>query len=365
MKIYRIMEKQIFNNRLLILAVFGLMVNAVQAQEVTKEFRKEYSADKNTIVEINNKYGNVVISNWDNDKVEIYVKVTIELPDRSRAEKLINLIDVEFLESENRVSARTVIDQKFTFSGWGIPGRKFSINYAVKMPYYCNLELINRYGNTDIDEIRGYINLDIKYGNLTITRLTRDDEKPLNKISLSYGKGLVKEAGWLDIYLRYASLFELPTTRALLLDSRYSKIKADQISSYVGVSKYDNIQIGKINNLVLETGYTTLNVEYLEKKLQVYGSYGSVSINYVPQNFQSIDIDTRYTGVRIGIDKDANYKLKGHTSYSSIKFNEDNFVVRKRIIDNNSSEIEGIVGDEKLAQATINISSSYGSVRLY
>jgi len=92
---------------------------------------------------------------------------------------------------------------------------------------------------------------------------------------------------------------------------------------------------------------------------------GSISIDYVPQDFESIDLDTRYTGTRIGIDKNADYRLTGKTSYSSIKFNEDNFVVKKRIIENNSSEIEGIIGDEKSAKATVNISTSYGSVRLY
>jgi len=360
----RKMKKEIFKQGLLILAAI-LLAFSVKAQEVTKEFRKEFTAGKNTTVEISNRYGNVVVTSWDSDKVDIYVKVTIELPDRSRAEKLINLIDVQFSEGTDLVAAKTVIDDKFSFSGWGGTNRKFSINYTVKMPYYCNLSLANRYGNTDIDEIRGYVNLDIKYGNLTVTKLTRQDEKPLNKIYIAYGKGLIKEAGWIDLNLRYTTSFELPLAKAVLIDSRYSKFKAGELSSLVSVAKYDNYTIEKINNLVIEAAYTSLNIDNLAKKLNIDGSYGSVNVNFVPKGFESIDINTRYTGVRVGIDPSASYKLDGRSSYGSIKVDEERLKIKKRIIENTSSEIEGIVGSDESPSSTVKVSTSYGSVRLF
>ncbi|MGQ9620192.1 MAG: hypothetical protein ACUVTX_04325 [Bacteroidales bacterium] len=359
------MKKLIFKQELLILTAICLLSFSVKAQEVTKEFRKEFTTNKNTTVDLANKYGNIIITSWDSDKVDIYVKITIDLPDRSRAEKLINLIDVAFDETADRISARTVIDEKFSFSGWGGTSRKFNINYTVKMPNYCGLDMVNRYGNADIDELRGRVNLDIKYGNLNITKLTRTDEKPLNRIAIAYGKGLIKEAGWLDLYLRYASMVELPLAKAILTDSRYSKFKAGELSSLVGISKYDNYSIEKINNLVLEIGYTTLNVDKLEKKLNLEGSYGSVNVTYVPAGFESAEINTRYTGVRVGIDESASYRIEGKTSYSSIKFDEEKFRVQKRIVNNTSSEIEGIIGKEESPSSIVKISTSYGSVRLY
>ena len=359
------MKAPIFKRWLLVITAISLCALPAISQEVTKEFKKEYTANKNTTVEISNRYGNVVVTSWDSDKVDIYVKITIEMPDKSRAEKLINLINVEFSESDNRISARTVIDDKFSFSGWGTPSRKFSINYTVKMPYYCGLDLANRYGNTDIDEIRGRVNLDIKYGNLTVTKLTREDEKPINKISISYGKGMIKEAGWLDLYLRYTTAFEMPMVKAIVIDSKYSKLNVGEISSLVAVSGYDNYRIDKINNMVIESSYSTINVERLAKKLNLEASYGSVNVNYVPEGFESINIDTRYTGVRIGIDESANYKLEGKASYGSIKVDEDKFNVKKRIIGNNSSELEGIVGENPSPQAEVKVNSSYGTVRLF
>ncbi len=357
------MKNFLFNKKLLTLIALlpALQTNAL---EVTKEFRKEFITDKNTVVDINNRYGNVIVTSWDSNKVDIYVKITVELPDRNRAEELISLIDIRFEEMPGKVSAQTIIDEKFSSSVWGA-NKRFSINYTVKMPYNSSLVLANRYGDTFIDELGGQTDLNVKYGNLTITELTRGDERPLNHINIAYGKALIKSAEWLDLYLRYATMVELPSARALLIDSKYSKIKIGNASSVVVTSKYDNYSIGKINNIVMEAGYTTLNVGTIEKKFVIEGSYGSVNVDNVPKDFDSIDINTKYTGVRIGIDPAASYKLDGTSSYSSIKFPEEHLTIKKRIIENTSSEIEGIVGTEQNTSSTVKVRTSYGSVKLY
>ena len=106
----------------------------LKAEEVTKEFHKEYKAGPNTTLDINNKYGDVVIQSWDKDQIVIDVKITVELPNQEKAQKLISYIDVIFSESENLISAKTVIDDKFSFTGWGGDSKKFSIDYNIKMP---------------------------------------------------------------------------------------------------------------------------------------------------------------------------------------------------------------------------------------
>ncbi len=130
-----------------------------------------------------------------------------------------------FRKDENLISAKTVIDEKFNFTGWGGDSRRFSIDYNVKMPTGINFTLSNRYGNTDLDEIAGLVNLDIKYGNLTADTLTRGNEKPLNHLSLAYGKASISSAGWLDIIVRYSGDLEIEKSQALLLDSKYSKMQ--------------------------------------------------------------------------------------------------------------------------------------------
>jgi hypothetical protein len=132
----------------------------------------------------------------------------------------------------------------------------------------------------------------------------------------------------------------------------------------VGESKYDNIKIDNINNLDLENGYTEVNIGELSKKLVYNGSYGSFSIESIPEGFESLNVETRYMGVRLGIDESASYKLDARVSYGGLKYNEDNFKNQKRIVENNSHEVSGTVGNNENPSSIVNIVASYGTVKL-
>lgn len=357
------MKKSAYKPGMLLLLPF-LFWTTISGQEVTKEYHEEYSAGQQTTLQLSNKYGDVLIDSWDQNQVVIDVKVTVELPNRSKAEELIQYINVEFSQQGDVITAKTVIDDRFNFRGWGGSSKRFSIDYTVKMPVEASLALSNRYGNTNLDELRGLANFDIKYGDLTVGKLTRGNVKPINRVSISYGKGAVEEAGWLDMVLRYVGDTEIDKCQALLLDSRYSKVRVGEVSSLVGDCKYDNLEIDQINNLVLENGYTEVKIGTLNKKLNYNGSYGSFSVDHIPAGFESVDVETRYMGVNLGIDEDANYKLEAYVSYGGLDYNESNFINRRRIVENNKHEIAGIVGNDENASATVNVNASYGSVRL-
>jgi hypothetical protein len=364
-KIRKQMKKSIYKQGALLCIIFMLFSLTLSAQEVTKKYHKEYTAGVNTTLDINNKYGDVVVDTWDKDQVVIDVKVTVDMPNKERAQKMLDYIDVQFDQSGNDISAKTVIDNKFNFTGWGSGSRKFSIDYSIKMPSVTALTLSNKYGNTDLDDINGLVNLDIKYGNLTASKLTRGNVKPLNTLNLAYGKGSIDDAGWLDLTIRYCGSMDITKCQALLLDSKYSKLSIGESSSVVGESKYDNIKIDNINNLVIDNGYTGVSIGTLSKKLDYNGSYGSLSVDRVPVGFESINVETRYMGVKIGIDESADYKLDAKVSYGGLKYNEDNFKNQKRIIGNNSTEVSGVVGKEESPEGKVHIVASYGSVRLY
>jgi hypothetical protein len=349
---------------LLLIALLSFAVS-LSAEEVTKEYHKEYTPGPNTTLEINNRYGDVVVASWDKNQIVIDVKVTVELPNKEKAEKLLGYIDVQFTENGDLILARTVIDDRFNFSGWGGESKKFSIDYNVKMPVNTALTLANRYGNTKITDLSNLVNLDIKYGNLTAGKLTRGNVKPWNRLTLAYGKGTIEETGWMTLNIRYTGNLDINKSTAILLDSRYSKLSLGETSSVVGESKYDNIKIEKIRNLDLENGYSDVNIGMLATKLIYQGSYGSFAIENIPADFESIDVDTRYMGVKLGIAENASYELDGHIRYGGLKYNEDNFRFNRRIIENNSTEISGIAGNDDSPKSKVKIDASYGTVRLY
>jgi hypothetical protein len=359
------MKKLNYKSGMLLTISLFLISFALSAQEATKEFHEEYTAGANTTLEISNRYGDVIIQSWDNDQVVIDVQVTVEARNIEKSQQLLDYIDVEFEEDGNTISATTIIDDKFNFSGWGNNSKKFSIDYNIKMPAETALKLSNKYGNTDIDELNGLVDLNIKYGNLRAGKLTRGNVKPINQLYLAYGKGSIDETGWLDMYIRYCGKMEITKSKALLLDSKYSKLYLGETSSVVGKSKYDNLDIESIKNLILENGYTDLDIGELTKQLTYEGSYGSLTVDNIPAGFESLDVDTRYLSVKIGIETSANYTLDAKVKYGGLSFNDDDFVNQKRIIETTSKEISGTVGNEESPSSSVKVSATYGSVRLY
>jgi hypothetical protein len=356
------MKKSNYKSGMFFILSLFLISSTLSAEEVTKEFHKEFTAGTKSL-DINNKYGDVIIQNWDKDQVVIDVKITVNMSNRERAQKYLDMIDVQFSEGDRVISAKTVIDNSFNFTGW-VDSRKFSIDYNIKMPVGTDLSLIIKYGNTDIDELHGLMDIDIKYGNLTAGKLTRGNVKPLSRLNLAYGKGSIDEAGWLSLNERYVGSMEIQKSQALLLDSKYSKLMLGETSSMVGESKSDNIKIDKIKNLDLENGYSEVNIGELTKKLNYSGSYGSFSIETIPSGFESLDVETHYMGVKLGIDESASYKLEAKVSYGGLKYNEDNFKNQRRIVENNSTELSGTVGNEENPSSRVKVLASYGTVRL-
>jgi hypothetical protein len=356
------MEKSIYKTGTLFIISLLLISSALSAQEINKKFHKEYTAGSKTL-EISNRYGDVMIGSWDKDQIVIDVKVTVDMSNKEKAQRYLDQIDVQFSEGDNVISAKTILDDKFNFTGWG-DNKRFSIDYNIKMPVGTDLTLTNKYGNTEIDELHGLMNLEIKYGNLTAGKLTRGNIKPLSKLTIAYGKGSIDETGWLDLNERYVGNMEITKSQAILLDSKYSKISLGETSSIVGECKYDNLRIDHIKNLVLDNGYTEVNVQELTKKLNFNGNYGSFSIERIPSGFESVDVETHYMGVKLGIDESASYKLEAKVSYGGLKYNEDNFKNERRIIENNSHEVAGTIGKEENPSSRVNVLASYGTVRL-
>ncbi|MCJ7447869.1 MAG: hypothetical protein MUO72_09260 [Bacteroidales bacterium] len=359
------MKKSVYKPGIILVTTLFLLSLTISAQEVTKEYHKEYTAKQGAMLDLSNRYGDIIVQTSENNQVVIDVKVTVRYPNQERAEKLLSYIEVKFAESEDLISAKTVIDEKFSFSGWSGESRKFTIDYNVKMPSRMDLTLANRYGNTDLDELKGFVNLNIKYGNITASKLSRENEKPLNVLSLAYGKGTIDEAGWLDATIMYSGNFTVTKSQALLLASKYSSVYIGTTSSIVGETKYDKVRVESVNNLVLDAGYADINIGLLSRKLVFEGGYGSFNLDRVPGGFESLEVDTRYMGVRIGIDESASYNLDAKVSYGGLKFNEENFRHKRHIVENTSSETTGIVGKEESPSSNVKVLASYGTVRLY
>jgi hypothetical protein len=360
------MKKLRFNQRAAAFAVILCAATlSASAVEVKKDFHREMVPGDQTTLTVINKFGSVVTETWSEKNIVIDVTVKVEHSSVEKANKLLDMITVKFTETGGNLTAETVFNSDFSSINWKGGSNTFSINYNIKMPAYVNLDVTNKYGNTAIDEVSGLTNLTVKYGDLTVNKLTRGNVKPLNRLEVAYGKAAVDELGWAEINARYCGQFSIGRATALLVDSRYSKISVDKVSSLVADAKYDGYKVTASNNVVIMAGYTDISIGTVTKKLDVETKYGNLSVDNIAAGFSGIDVKAGYCSVKLGIDPAACYKLKANSSYGSVKVDDANFSPDRRIVGNTSTELEGKVGKCSNPAAEVTVDASYGSVRLF
>lgn len=354
-----------FKSTLLLIFVQILVVSAAFAgsEEFSKSLHKEYNADANTLLLIQNKFGDVDINNWDKNQVTIDVTITVDHHNEEKAKELIDYINVKFNQTGNTIEAITEIDDKFSRNSFsfGDNGKEFSIDYKIYAPKDIKLDLSNRYGSVFINEIAGHTKIAVKYGNLKINKLTRDNKKPLNEIYLGYSNGKIDECAWVNLTLKYSKL-EVEKSKAIIAVTKYSKLFVDNASSIVCESKYDEYRIGKIVNFVTESAYTDFDFDEISKKLEFDNRYGSLKVGYVPKDFEKIEIENEYGNVDIRIDVNASYNIDGTAKYAGIDYPEQSRV--NRIKESTSLSIEGLIGTDKNTKSSVKVRTRYGNVDL-
>jgi len=356
------MKRRRFSTFFLGLAILFCFYQGIYAQnELTKEFHEEFKADKNTVLTVDNKYGDVDMKDWDKSMVKIDVIVKVKHSNAEKAERLLSYIDVVFSVDGDQITAKTVIDEKFSRSSSWRDDNDLSIDYTIQMPKDINLNLNNKYGDIFISELTGRAMIGLKYGNLKANRIYRGNVKPITEIELGYSDASIEESSWLKVIMKYSKL-NLPRTTAVVLLSKYSKLFIDECSSLVIEGKYDTYELGSLANLVANTNYSRFKIKEIKEKLDLETTYTDCSVDYVPPTFKSISIDTKYGGYRIGIDENASYELDGFAKYAKIQYPDSENI--SRITENNSMKVFGTVGDDSNPSATVNIVSKYGNVRL-
>ena len=343
---------------LLLTGILLMIIPLTYGQDsFTKDYEKSFKVNSSSLVQLSNKYGNMHIENWAENTVEVKVTITVRTTSKSKAENTFDKINIDFNEDGSMVSATTEIRES-------INNTNFSIDYNVKMPKNINVDLSNKYGNLFLDQIDGHANIEVKYGNFTINKLGRENEKPTNYISVGYSSGFcnINECGWLKLEPSYSKV-NIEDATALIIGSKYSSLKIKKCKSIVTESKYDHpFRVGIVKNFVCTGAYSNFEIDKVYGMIESDIKYSDLDIDEIDKDFESVKVILRYGKVNMMIPQTPGYELNAQAAYGSINY-PDNRKINK-IIDHTESKIWGTVGSQSNPKATVNIDSKYGTVNI-
>lgn len=347
----------------LMVPLIGFATNPVKGKiEKSKTIKKEFSVGANALVRIDNKFGNLDVVTWDENRVVMEITIKVNGNSESKVAEQLNNIDVQFSNSNSEVYAKTVIEKKSS-SGWfgsNSNNVNFEINYKVKMPVSNGADFTNDYGSISLNEINGRANINCDYGKIIIGKLNHSN----NSINIDYtNNSTIDFMNGGSINADYSG-FTVDKAKKIDLNADYTNSTFENIEDLMFNCDYGNIEVGNGNNIEGNGDYLTMKFGTLFKRIKLSADYGGIKINKLMKGFENVQIDADYTGVKINVDPAAEYRFTVKTSYGGLSIDNEKVNYEKRIEKNSSKFYEGYLGSAS-SKSQINIETTYGSIKIY
>ncbi|MDT0646672.1 hypothetical protein RM545_08215 [Zunongwangia sp. F260] len=326
----------------------------------TKKISKEFKVAATSKLLVNNSYGNIDISTWNENRVVIEVFIKTNGNDEEAVQRKLDDINIEFNQNSSGVIAKTHFSREDK-SWWeqlfsGSSNVNMEVNYVIKAPERNNVDLNNDYGGIYIDRLLGNSKISCDYGKIDIGELRGSS----NYLSFDYTRnshiGYVKNA---EINADYSD-FIIEEAEKLDINADYTNSKILKVEDVAFNCDYGSITIEKVRKLAGNGDYLSTKIGRVFTSLVLDLDYGSASIEKLVKGMKEVKIDTDYTGVKIGYDAAQPFDFIIKTSYGGVKGIND-FEVNKRNESGTSSSYEGYHLSNN-SGSTITISTSYGSV---
>jgi len=328
--------------------------------EKTKTIKKEFDVNADALLSIKNKYGNVDVVSWDQNRVEIEVTITVSGNNESKVIDRLSKIDVNFENSRSAVSAKTSIEN--SSKGWYNSNNKmnYQIDYKVKVPVTNSVDLSNDYGTITLNEIKGKAEINCDYGKILIGNLFHEN----NSINIDYtSDSEIELMNGGTINADY-SKFRIEKAKNIDLNADYTDSKFGHMEDLNFACDYGKLEVDRANNIDGNGDYLTIRIGTVYKNLSIDADYGGIKVDKLMKGFENVRIHSDYAGIKIGMDNDISFNFIGKSSYGGFDIEGENVTYLKKVVKSNSKYYEGFVKQEN-SGAKIDISSEYGSVKLY
>lgn len=320
-----------------------------------KNIKKTYIVNSNAGIDIDNKYGNISVSTWDEDKIDLDITIKVNGANENWVNERLNSIDVTITALKGMVSAVTNIGHSSLKSKGS--NNSFEINYVIKIPKNGSVKLVNKYGNILTSNLESTANINCKYGKVTLGKLNGSG----NQIEIAYCQNsnidYIKNG---SVDARYSGL-KISDSGNLNLNANYTDVNLGDGQNIKSDCNYGTLKFQKINSLNGSGNYLTIIVGEISSNFSFDTNYSKISIATISEKAGNVTINSGYTDILIGYVPNYAFDFDISAKYSNIK-HDNSLDIAVSEIKSNSKRISGFY--KKKGQNKININSNYGNISL-
>ncbi|MFC2079947.1 hypothetical protein ACFLRQ_00570 [Bacteroidota bacterium] len=343
-------RKYLFNPRLLLCTSILSLTIAVSAQTVkdTRTWTESYKVTDETTLEVENKYGTILIVPWNKDSVQVTADIFLEAKNTAKLRKLKNDLRITSSDTRTYILVRTLIgegnsrvaSELRTLSNTLSNQSTVEINYTVYLPEYINLILNNKFGDIYIDDINGDVDISLSNGVLKANSFSGN-----SNLELVFAKGTIHHLGTSTLNMSYAEL-NLGSVEQLDLASKSSELDIKTAGIVKMDSRRDKLILGEVEYLFGNSSFTDITVKNFIREADCEMKFGTLNIDNIQADYSRIDINSDYTDITLYFPRECNYFVDIlHHENAVVNLPETNAKLTTRKTGEEFLTTEGVIGE--------------------
>jgi Putative adhesin len=310
--------------------------NAYSQNEIEKKksITQTYHISGSDRVSLNNKFGDIKINTWTESKVKVDVEIEVNAKTEDKANKMLDGITISHSKTNGQVVFKTKMegsiytgnmnggdydngDEESNSKGKSKEGKKWNnqsmkINYTVYLPASTTLKLYNEFGNMNLPNYTGALDVHNKFGNFVAENLSSTE----NEIFVEFGSADIKSITKPEVTVKFGNC---------------------DVANIVG-NGFLNFEFSGDVNIVLDKSVGDLKIK---------NSYSEIELTLNENTNATFDVKSSYGEVK---NKNKNLSMKSDED-------EDDY---DKACCNFTKNHKGTIGN---GGAKININNSYGKVK--
>ena len=338
----------------ILIPFFGHAIDNDFLHSKEKNIKKAYYVNPDAILSIDNSYGTISVTTWNEDKIELDISIKVSGDNENWVIQRIETIAVDIVALKGMISAKTILGNS-NYKAHG-KNNNFEINYTLKIPKNGSVKLNNKYGNISTSDLYAEADIKCKYGKVILGRLSGNSTLEMEYCSNS-SIAFLKNG---MVTAKYSNL-KIGETTKLDLISDYTDIEIEQSDAIKYNSKYGKIRIQNVKTLDASGNYLTIKIGEVFDYLKLNTKYSSLAIQSINAKANSVTVVAGYTGINIGYHTNFAFDFNVLLKYANFKYDSDLEIDSKEEV-SNSKKYSGFY--KKKGLNNLNIISDYGNVTL-
>ncbi len=282
----------------------GMFAQQENLNIYTEKDLKTYPASRFTSIEIQNKHGDISVSAWNKNTIEVDMVITVNAEGKNSAEEILEKIKIHTSEKKEHLSFNTSFTDDFHSN------HPFSIDYIVHLPAVKQLHLINRFGDINIASVTGNLRIDHEYGQLEHngSGITDSIYSKLSFVDAQMGSFSNS-----NMELNNANI-TLQDVENGTFSGKYYQLEMQRAGKLEITTSTGRFNIGTVREINLQGDFCFASINKISGKGDLEITNGLLIIRSVTDKIRELSINNENAPVKLSLPDSLPYSLHGEVT---------------------------------------------------